>query len=204
MNGPHVTLATALYKWGACACLLCATPILSDIQQTTVDPPHTLSTILKHDPTPTSPKGQNSQQLKRRSSSTSAADASPVAKAKRQMTSRSSSTSSNPQTPLTSPPTKSDGHRLRSRTSSFSNDHTASNDPVKVCTCTMYTWQKLTKDPKSSQRFHSPPLIQVLKATKSETTAHISQDTRNKLHIAHMCWDDYSSSYQGFFFFFPK
>jgi hypothetical protein len=106
MHDPLVTLATALYKWGACVCLLCATPILSDIQQTTVDLPHTLSTILKHDPTPTSPNGQNSQQLKRRSSSTPTPAASPVAKAKRQMTSRSSSTSSNPQIPNTTPPTK--------------------------------------------------------------------------------------------------
>jgi hypothetical protein len=27
--------------------------------------------------------------------------------------------------------------------------------------------------------------------SKSETTAKISQETWNKLHIAHMCWDDY-------------
>jgi hypothetical protein len=33
LNNPLVPLATALYKWGACVCLLCATPILADLQQ---------------------------------------------------------------------------------------------------------------------------------------------------------------------------
>jgi len=169
---------------------------LPDIQQTTVEPQHTLSTILKFEPTPTSPKEQNSQQLKHRSSSTSSTAVSPVAKAKKQMTSRSSSTSSNPQTPIMS---QSDGHHLRSRTSSFSNDHTATNDPVKVCTWTKCTGQKLTKAPKGSQMFHSPPLIKALKATKSKITAHISQDAWNKLHITHTCWDDYVSDSTSFY-----
>ncbi len=71
LHDPLVTLATALYKWGACVCLLCATPILSDIQQTTTDTQHILSTTLKHDHTPTSPNGQNNQQLKRRTSTPS-------------------------------------------------------------------------------------------------------------------------------------
>jgi len=39
--------------------------------------------------------------------------------------------------------------------------------------------------------FHSPPLIRALQMSKSETTAKISQETWNQLHIAHMCWDDY-------------
>ena len=65
-----IVIDTTLYKWGECVCLLCATPILSDIQQTTADIQHTLSTILKHDHTPTSPNGQNNQQLKHRTPTT--------------------------------------------------------------------------------------------------------------------------------------
>jgi hypothetical protein len=141
---------------------MCATPILSDIQQTTADIQHTLSTILKHDHTPTSPNGQNSQQLKRKAPTTPT-PTTLVAQAKRQMTSRSSSTSSNPQSPNTTLPTRSDGRHLRSRTSSLSTDPTTSNDPVQVCTWSKYTWQKLTKAPKGSQMFHSPPLIRVFK-----------------------------------------
>jgi hypothetical protein len=51
LHDPLVTLATALYKWGACVCILCATPILADIQQTNAD-------------TPTSGTSQHGQQLK--------------------------------------------------------------------------------------------------------------------------------------------
>jgi hypothetical protein len=47
--------------------------------------------------------------------------------------------------------------------------------------------------------FSSTPLIRALKPSKSETTAHISQDTWNKLHIAHMCWDDYVSDSTSFY-----
>jgi hypothetical protein len=132
LHNPLGTLATALYKWGACVCLLRATPILSDIQQTTADTQHTLSTTLKHDHTPTSPNRQNNQQLKRRTSITPTPTISPVAKAQRQMTSTSSHASSNPQSPNPTLPTRSDGRQLRSRTSSLSNDPTTTNDPVQT------------------------------------------------------------------------
>jgi hypothetical protein len=99
LHDPLVTLATTLYIWGACVCLLCATPLLSDIQETTADTQYTLPTPLKNDHTPTSPNGQNSQQLKRRTPTTPTPTTSPVSKAKRQMTSTSSSTPSNPQSP---------------------------------------------------------------------------------------------------------
>jgi hypothetical protein len=47
--------------------------------------------------------------------------------------------------------------------------------------------------------FHSPPLIRALQLKKSETTTHISQDTWNKLHIAHICWDDYVTDGTSFY-----
>jgi hypothetical protein len=35
--------------------------------------------------------------------------------------------------------------------------------------------------------------------SKSETTAKISQETWNNLHIAHMCWDDYVTDITCFY-----
>jgi hypothetical protein len=116
LHDPLVTLATALYKWGACVCILCATLILADIRQTNAD-------------TPTSQNGQSRQQLKRRSPTTATPTTSPVAKAKRQMTKTSSSMQSNPQSPNPTPPTRSDGRQLRSRTSSLSNNPSTSSNP---------------------------------------------------------------------------
>jgi len=210
LHDPLVTLATALYKWGVCVCILCATPILADIQQTNAD-------------TPTSGTSQNSQQLKRKLLTTATPTTSPVAKAQKQMTKTSSNMQSDPQSPNRTQPTRSDSRQLRSRTSSLSNDpHTSSNPqspnsplttrnngsqlrsrtsslsndptsnaPTPTNTWFKYAWQKLTKAPKGSQMFYSPPLIRALQTLKSETTAHISQETWNKLHIAHRCWDDY-------------
>ena len=177
LHDPLVSLATALYKWGACVCILCATPILADIQQTNAD-------------TLTSGTRQNSQQLKRKLLTTATPNTSPVAKVQRQMNNTSSSMQSDPQSPNRTQPTRSDNRQLRSRTSSLSNDPT-SNAPTPTNTWFKYAWQKLTKAPKGSQMFYSPPLIRALQTLKSETTAHISQETWNKLHIAHVCWDDY-------------
>jgi hypothetical protein len=213
-----VSLATALYKWGACVCILCATPILADIQQTNAD-------------TTTSGTGQNSHQLKHRLLTTAAPNTSPVAKVSRQMPNTSPNMQSNPQSPNLTRPTRSDSHQLRSRTSSLSNDpntssnpqsptsplptrtngsqlrsrtSSLSNDPTTndappTNTWFKYAWQKLTKAPRGSQMFHSPPLIRALRMSKSETTAHISQETWNKLHIAHMCWDDYVTDGTSFY-----
>jgi len=105
-----VTLSTALYKWGVCICLLCATLILSDIRQTTA----------KTQYTPTSSNGQNSQQLKRKTPTTPTPTTSPVVKAKRQMTNTSSSTPSNPQNPNQTLPTRINGRQLRTTLWKFS------------------------------------------------------------------------------------
>ena len=129
------------------------------------------------------PKRENSQQLKHRTPTTPTPTTSPVVKAKRQMTSTSSSTSSNPRSPNPTLPTRSDGRQLRSRTSSLSNDPTTTNDPVQTSTWSKYTWQNLTKAPKGSQMFHSPPLIRALQLSKSETTPHISP--RHMAQITH-------------------
>ena len=61
------------------------------------------------------------------------------------------------------------------------------------------TWQKFTKAPKGSQLFHSPTLIRALKATKTETTAHISPVIWGKLNFSHKCWDDYVSDGESFY-----
>jgi hypothetical protein len=191
-----VSLATALYKWGACVCILCATPILADIQQTNAD-------------TLTSGTRQNSQQLKRKLLTTATPNTSPVAKVQRQMNNTSSSMQSDPQSPNPTQPTRSDSRQLRSRKSSLSNDPSTScnpqspnsplttrnngsqlrsrisslsndptsNAPTPTNTWFEYAWQKLSKAPKGSQMFHSPPLIRALQMSKSETTAHISQET---------------------------
>ena len=57
LNNSLMTLASALYKWGACVCILCATPILADIQQRKTD-------------NRKSDNGQNSPNLQDRSLST--------------------------------------------------------------------------------------------------------------------------------------
>ncbi len=213
-----MTLATALYKWGACVCILCATPILADIQQTNAD-------------TPTSGTSQHSQQLKSKLLPTTTPTTSPVAKAQKQMTSTPSTMQPDPQSPNRTQPTRSDSRQLRSRTSSLSNDpntssnpqrpnsplptrtngsqlrsrtSSLSNDPTSSAptptnTWFKYAWQKLTKAPKGSQMFHSLTLIRALQTLKSETTAHISQETWNKLHIAHRCWDDYITDGTSFY-----
>jgi hypothetical protein len=95
-----------------------------------------------------------------------------------------------PQSPTPPLPTRTNSNRLRSRTSSRSNDPTTNDDPP-TNSWFKYAWQKLKKDPRGSQMFHSPPLIRALQMSKSETTAKISQESWNNLHIAHMCWDDY-------------
>ena len=95
-----------------------------------------------------------------------------------------------PQSPTPPLPTRTNSNKLRSRTSSRSNDPTTNDDPP-TNSWFKYAWQKLKKDPRGSQMFHSPPLIRALQMSKSETTAKISQETWNNLHIAHMCWDDY-------------
>jgi len=46
--------------------------------------------------------------------------------------------------------------------------------------------------------FHSPSLVRDLKATETETTAHISPITWDKLNISHICWDDYVSDVYAF------
>ena len=205
LNIPLVTLATALYKWGACVCILCANPILADIQQKNTD-------------TPKSGTGQNSHQLNHKLLTTTSPNTFSVAEVSRQMPntspnrqsnpqspnpthptrqlrSRTSSlsndpnTSANPQSPTSPLPTRTNSSQLRSRTSSLSSDPTT-NDAPPTNSWFKYAWQKLSKAPRGSQMFHSPPLIRALRMSKSETTAHISQETWNKLHIAHMCWDD--------------
>ena len=206
LNNPLVTLATALYKWGACVCILCATPILADLQQRKTD-------------NPKSDNGQNSPNLHDRLLSTTSLTTFQVAEASSpmpntppsrqpnpqspkvseptcQLRSRTSSfsddrsTSDIPQSPTSPLPTRTNSNRLRSRTSNKSKDPTSNDDPP-TNSWFKYDWQKLKKAPRGSQMFHSPPLIRALQMSKSETTAKISQETWNKLHIAHMCWDDY-------------
>ena len=172
LNNPLVTLATALYKWGAGVCILCATPILADIHQTKMG-------IDK------SETGQNSHQLQYKfltSTSTSTFAATEVSsqipntspssqpnpqspkptEPTRQLRSRTSSrsndpnTSANPQSPKSSTPTRNNSHQLRSRTSSLSNDRTK-NEATPTNSWFKYAWQKLKKAPRGSQMFHSPP-----------------------------------------------
>ena len=200
LNNPLVTLATALYKWGACVCILCATPILADLQQRKTDNPQ-------------SDNGQNSPKLHHRLLSTTSLTTFQVAEASSQMPNTPPSRQPNPQSPKvseptcqlrsrtssfsddrstsdipqspTSPlPTRTNSNRLRSRTSSKSNDPTTNDDPP-TNSWFKYAWQKLKKAPRGSRMFHSPPVIRALQMSKSETTAKISQETWNKLHIAH-------------------
>jgi hypothetical protein len=95
LSNPLVTLATALYKWGACVWILCATPILADIQQRKTDNPQ-------------SDNGQTSPQLHHRLLSTTGSTTSPttfpVAEVSSQLPNTPPSRQPNPQSPKVSEP----------------------------------------------------------------------------------------------------
>jgi len=116
LNNSLMTLASALYKWGACVCILCATPILADIQQRKMD-------------NPKSDHGQNSPNLHDRLLSTSTFQ---LAETLSQMPNTPQSRPPNPQSPNVPAPTR----QLRSRTSSFSDDRSTSDTPKSNPTTT--------------------------------------------------------------------
>ena len=93
LNNPLVTLA--MYKWGACVCILFATPILSDLQQRKTDNPQ-------------SDNGQTSPQLHHRLLSTTGSTTSPttfpVAEVSSQLPNTPPSRQPNPQSPKVSEP----------------------------------------------------------------------------------------------------
>jgi hypothetical protein len=159
-------LARVLYKWDACVCLVCAAPILTAIHQS--------STAEQAESQPISSRSTNKsfQPVSARSTNTD----------RQQLPSTSVSTSSETQKTGPYNPSNRDSHRLRSRSSSSSKETVAVNYSSNPCPWTKCTWQKLTKVAKGSQMFHSPPLVRALKATKTETTAHISPTTLDKLN----------------------
>jgi hypothetical protein len=145
----------------------------------------TTSTPPRGQQTPQSPKASDSSRPLRSRTSSFSDDRS------------SSVIAQNTNSPL---PTRTNSNSLRSRSSSKCDDNTSNDDPP-TNSWFKYAWQKLKKAPRGSQMFHSPPLIRALQTSKSETTTKISHETWNKLHIAHMYWDDYVTN--GTYFYRP-
>ena len=107
LNNHLVPLATALYKWGACVCLLCATPILADIQQQKTH--HCQSDNRSNSPNP-------HQRILPISS--------PPTPQETKTLSQTTSTPPRAQQTPQSPKVSNSSRTLRSRTSSFSDDQT--------------------------------------------------------------------------------
>ena len=119
LNNSLVTLATGLYKWGACVCILCATPILADLQQRKTDKPK-------------SDNGQNSPNLHDRVLSPTSLTTFQAAESSSQIPNTHPSRPPNQQSPNVPAPTR----QLRSRTSSFSDDRSTSDTPKSNPTTT--------------------------------------------------------------------